>query len=394
MAAKLRVCHIITKLELGGAQQNTLYTVGHLPRDQYDPTLVTGVGGMLDDEARTLTFPIYFVPSLIRSIHPLKDVLATIALYQKLREIQPHIVHTHSSKAGILGRIAAYLAGVPIIIHTFHGFGFTPTQRPLVRKAFILIEKFCALLSTHLIFVSQANQTEAEALGIGRSKSKSLIRSGIALQTPEGENLRKETAIPSEAWVITSVGNFKPQKNPLDLADIAIAVTQKDPAVHVCLLGDGPLRTAAEDRVKAHNASERIHFLGWRRDARAIVAQSDCFLLSSLWEGLPRALVEAFAAKRPAVAYAADGVRDILEDHQTGFLIPPGNTALAVEKLLWLKNHPKEATAMGAAGYARIQSEFDIDTMVRQQETLYQALYTSVPLKNYYEPLWDSHNTH
>jgi len=121
-----------------------------------------------------------------------------------------------------------------------------------------------------------------------------------------------------------------------------------------------------------------------------ILAESNCFLLTSLWEGLPRALVEAFVARLPAIAYSVGGVKDILRDGENGHLIPPGNFDMAAEKILWLANHPLEAVRMGGKGQATVSQEFDIDTMVRDQENLYQSLYEAVPLKNYYEPLWAS----
>src|ERR1700687_255312 len=142
-----RVAHIITQLELGGAQRNTLYTVGHLDSEHFEPLLICGRDGILDEEAKAGTWPTHFVRGLDRPVNPIKDTLALIAIYRLLRELKPHIVHTHSSKAGILGRIAADLAGVPVIIHTYHGFGFTPVQSRPVRRAFVMLEKFCARLS-------------------------------------------------------------------------------------------------------------------------------------------------------------------------------------------------------------------------------------------------------
>src|SRR5438552_2611359 len=158
---RLRAAHIITQLELGGAQRNTLYTLGHLAPKRFAPVLLCGRGGILDEETKGAAWATHFVRFLGRSVNPLKDPLAFLAIYRLLRQIKPHIVHTHSSKAGILGRVAAYLAGVPVIIHTFHGFGFTPEQSAPVRTFYVLLEKICARLSTHLIFVSKDNEEEA-----------------------------------------------------------------------------------------------------------------------------------------------------------------------------------------------------------------------------------------
>lgn len=385
---KLRVAHIITQLELGGAQRNTLYTVGHLNRDSYEPILITGPNGLLDEEAKAASWPTHFVRFLVRPIRPIKDVIAFVSIYRLLRRLKPHIVHTHSSKAGILGRIAAYFAGVPVILHTFHGFGFTPEQPSLVRRLFLFLERFCARLSTHLIFVSKDNEEEAQTLGIAGSRPHSLIRSGIVFEKPAAADIRKELNLPNEAWLVSTVGNFKPQKNPMDLARTAKAVLAQSADIHFLLVGDGEQRASLERYIGSEGIAQNVHLLGWRHDAPQILAASDCFLLTSLWEGLPRALVEAALAGLPSVAYSVNGVKDILIEGETGFPVPPHDTAAAAEKILWIKNHPAEARKFAQKARTRVENEFDIDKMVRQQEDLYQKLYEAVPLKNYYEPLW------
>jgi len=379
---------LITQLELGGAQRNTLYTLAHLDRERFEPSLICGMGGLLDPEATAGSWETTFIRRLVRPIRPVSDGLAILALYKKLRRLRPHIVHTHSSKAGILGRIAAYLAGVPVLIHTFHGFGFTPAQKVWVRWLYVTLERLCARISTHLIFVSQDNALEASQLGIPGRTPWTLIRSGISMKS-ERIPMPMPEGVPYDAWVVVSVGNFKPQKNPSDLLDVAAAVIEKDRSVHFLLIGDGELRAACETEAAARQLSSHIHFMGWRPDARRLVSEAKAFLLTSLWEGLPRALVEAFAESKPAVAYAVNGVKDILVDHETGFAVEPGNAQAAAEKLLWLKSHPTEAHRMGVNGRRRVEQEFDIDRMVRDQEALYEKLYKAVPLIAYYEKRWD-----
>jgi glycosyltransferase involved in cell wall biosynthesis len=382
--SRLKVCHLITQLELGGAQQNTLYTVRQLDRTRYDPFLVSGPGGMLDDDAQKGAWNTVFVQSLVRPIHPIKDIQALIHVYLLLRKARPHILHTHSSKAGILGRIAGYLAGVPVIVHTFHGFGFTPDQAPWMHRLFVGLEKFCARLSTHLIYVAKDNQDEARALGIGPGKPSSVIHSGIKMLPVQPISLRQELGLTPDAWMVVSVGNFKPQKNPLDLIRTAQALVAKAPNAHLIIVGDGPLRPDAEALAQALGIQANVHFLGWRRDAPAITAAADAFLLTSLWEGLPRALVEAATQNIPAVAYAVNGVKDILVDWETGYPVEPGQWTAAAEKLLWIKEHPMEARIRAEAAFYRVKEDFNIDRMVRAQESLYADLYDRVPLKEVY----------
>src|SRR5262245_19428064 len=200
---KLKVIHIITMLELGGAQGNTLFTVANLDKSKFEVGLITGPGGILDEEARNLTgVRVTFVPPLIRSVHPIKDALALFALTRILRKEKPDIVHTHSSKAGILGRLAAKMAGVPTIIHSIHGFGFNPYQKVLAQSVFVFLEKRMARFTTVLIAVAQENIKAGLRLGIGRPNLYRLIRSGVDIEkirqniiATDSEALQKELGI-------------------------------------------------------------------------------------------------------------------------------------------------------------------------------------------------------
>lgn len=384
MSTKLSVCHLITQLELGGAQQNTLYTVKNLDRNRFAPFLITGPGGMLDEDAQKGDWETIFVPSLVRPVNPIKDIQALVHIYRLLRAKRPQILHTHSSKAGILGRMAGYLAGVPVIIHTFHGFGFTPDQAKPVRALFVAMEKLCARLSTHGVYVAQDNEEEARALNIGPHTPHSVIRSGIKMLPVAAGNLRHELGLPHDAWVVISVGNFKPQKNPLDLVRTAQAMVAQDPQIHLAIVGDGPLRAETEALAESLHVKDHVHFMGWRRDAAALTASADAFLLTSRWEGLPRALVEAVTQRIPAVAYAVNGVNDILVADETGFPIEPGQWTVAADKVVWIKQHPLDARAMSERAYLRVRDDFNIDKMVRAQENLYVDLYDKVPLKDVY----------
>mgnify|MGYP001099214476 CR=1 FL=1 len=231
---KIRVAHIITKLELGGAQQNTLYTIEHLPRDKYEVILISGCGGILDEEAKTIPdIKLYFIPSLVREVNPFCDLCAFFALWRILRLLRPHIVHTHSSKAGILGRWAAWFSRYPIsdirypiIIHTFHGFGFNPYQKFSIKEIFIFLEQITALISTKLIAVSEENIRKGTGYFIGSKEKYVLIRSGIKIAQYENvqvdpEKKKRELGIEPEEKVVTMVSPFKPQKAPFDFVQMA-----------------------------------------------------------------------------------------------------------------------------------------------------------------------------
>ncbi|MBI4051597.1 MAG: glycosyltransferase family 4 protein [Elusimicrobia bacterium] len=376
---KIKVVHIITMLELGGAQQNTLYTLEHLDRTFFDPILITGPGGILDEEAKKNgSFKVYFIPSLIRAIHPLKDIRALWSLFKILRQENPDVVHTHSSKAGVLGRFAARLAGVPAILHTYHGFGFHGEQPFLLRRLLIGIEQLAARCSTRLIFVSRANQEMASRYRLSVLQKSVLIRSGIRLTEFPAKLLdsgkkKAELGVGMHKPLVISVGNLKPQKNPEDFILLAKIVHEKNPDSRFLFIGDGELRLRLEGTLLRYGLMGKCLFPGWRRDIPEILAASDLFVLTSLWEGLPRSLVEAMKTGLACVCYDADGVRDLIQDGENGYLIPRGNVPSMAEKVLALLENEPLRKQLGKKAAETIGSEFDIAEMVRQQERLYKA---------------------
>ncbi|HOW28836.1 MAG TPA: glycosyltransferase family 4 protein [Elusimicrobiota bacterium] len=375
---RIRVAHIVTLLEFGGAQQNTLHTVSHLNRDSFEPVLVCGRGAFLDSEIPKIGCPVHFVPSLVRPVRPWKDLAAFLQMRKILKRIKPDIVHTHSSKAGILGRWAAWSAGVPLIVHTFHGFGFNDEQKILSRFLFLWAERLTAPLTRCLIFVSEANRRTAERERIGDPGCHRIIRSGIPLKKYNSVVKTKQplSGLPVEEshQVVTTIGPFKPQKNLTDFLLMAETVRRKNARARFLIVGDGLLRPLLQKMIGEKGLTDIVHLVGWRRDVPDILARTDVFVLTSLWEGLPRALLEAMASGLPSVANDVDGVSDVLIDGQTGFLIPPHSPQRTAERVLELLDRPDEMMRMGHAARSHVGVDFDIDHMVLQQETLYKEL--------------------
>jgi glycosyltransferase involved in cell wall biosynthesis len=378
MTRRLKVAHIVTLLELGGAQQNTLYTLQSLDASRFEPVLLCGRGALLDKDVQDAPYPKYFINSLVRQVHPLRDLIALCEIFFVLKRVKPDIVHTHSSKAGILGRWAAKLAGVPVIIHSFHGFGFNREQKWWTRFGFVAAERATAKISRALIAVSRSNQSEALALGIGRPEQYRLIRSGIDVGLFQSmvrrPNAPDGIAVSAGQKLVTTIGPYKPQKNLGDFVQAAAAVHAKFPGARFLMVGDGALRGALEAQVARLGLSEVFLMPGWRRDIPHILMRTDIFVLTSLWEGLPRALVEAMAAGLPCVANAIDGVQDVVTDGVTGFMVPPKRPDLTAERISFLLQNPKFALQMGENARQAIGREFDIDDMVRAQETLYEEV--------------------
>jgi glycosyltransferase involved in cell wall biosynthesis len=327
----------------------------------------------------------------VREVRPLSDLRALLALTRIFRrEVKESrsrgenlIVHTHSSKAGILGRTAARLAGVPVVIHSIHGYGFHNRQSRTVRSFYIFLERIVARWTTHFIAVSQANIDLGVELGLFPPGGATLIRSGIDLESfrraaPRREGVRSALSVLPSEKLVGMVACFKPQKNPVDFVRLAAEVLKKAPATRFVLAGDGLLRPRVEEEIERRGLAGKVQLLGWRRDIADIIASLDVLVLTSLWEGLPRVFPQAMAAGRPIVAYRVDGAPEAVADGVNGYLVEPGDYRAAAEKVVGILGDDASAAALGAAGASRVE-EFDADLMVRRQEELYRRLAAAAP---------------
>lgn len=390
---KIKVIHMITKLELGGAQQNTMFTVAHLDREIFHPMLWSGPGGILTEDAeRNFGEDFKLVPHLFREISPKNDLLALLELrkmleQEKTKELgEPIVVHTHSSKAGILGRIAARLANVPVIVHTFHGFGFNDLQPKLVRGAYILAEKIAGAMTHGLVFVSRANMDKAAALKIGRPEQYRLIRSGINIsefrpRPIDRKSKRREMGVAETGKLVTMVACFKPQKNPVDFVRAASLALKQVPDAWFAVAGDGELRPEMEAATNQYGVKDRVKLLGWRKDIPEILWASDLLVLTSLWEGLPRVFPQAMAAELAIVATKVDGGPEAVINGQNGYLVPPRDYKSIADRVTELLKDDVRRESMGKKG-AELVEEWDISRMVRSQEELYKKLLREKTLWN------------
>jgi glycosyltransferase involved in cell wall biosynthesis len=378
------ICHIITKLEMGGAQKITLRTVAHLDRSKFHPILIVGgeVAELDADAIRISGAELYRVRSLVRAIRPLQDIKALFSLTRLLRRIRPVIVHTHSSKAGILGRWAARLAGVSVIVHSVHGFGFTPTQHPILKRFLILLERWASGFTQWVFTDSEANRQQGIALGLFTGDQSAMLPPGIDLHAIRAvridrDDKRRSLGLDPMRPLIGMVAPFKPQKSPLDFVRVASRVCRQRSDAHFVLVGDGELRQAVEEEIRRLGLVHSITLTGWRRDVPEIMKCLDVFLLTSEWEGLPRVYLEALSCGVPAVGTCVDGAAEVVIDGVNGFLKEPGDIEGLAGRVLWLLNHPEEAKVMGSQGMS-LSEKFDCYEVVRQQEHRYEWLLANM----------------
>ncbi|GAB4032763.1 MAG: glycosyltransferase family 4 protein [Elusimicrobiota bacterium] len=377
---KLKILHIITMLELGGAQGNTVYTVRNLDREKFSTVLAFGPGGILDDEVfKDSQIDYRICRKLKREISFLEDLGAFFEILSIIRKEKPDIVHTHSSKAGILGRWAARFAGVKVIIHTYHGFGFHDRQNFFVKNFYILLEKISSSFCAALIFVSRANMETARLSEIGRPSRYRLIRSGVKLDkyrlAQKDKKILESLPLKKSRLHVVTLGNLKAQKNPEDFIKTAKLVISKNSEISFLYLGGGERLEEFRSLVKKCEISENCFFTGWVKNPEKYLSACDIFILTSLWEGLPRSLVEAMSCGLAPVCYRTDGVTDILKDGENGFLVDQKDAVSMAARILRLAEDSNLLSSISAAAKSCDLTEFDIDKMVRKQEDLYLELY-------------------
>ncbi|CAN2040237.1 Glycosyltransferase family 4 protein [Candidatus Magnetomoraceae bacterium gMMP-15] len=379
---QIPVLNIITRMIIGGAQETPMLTADLIDKSQWAMDILsgpqTGPEGSLIEETRSRGISLKIEPMLVREINPLKDIIALFRLIRFIKKGKYKIVHTHSSKAGILGRWAAWLAGTPVIIHTVHGWGHNSRQHPLIRAFYILLEKLTLPITDRLIAVSPLDIQKGLSDGIGKQNDFVVIRSGIELERfghPKisRDKTRSSLGIPPHAFVIGSVTRLSPQKAPLDFIEAVGIIAKKNPNAWFVIVGDGPLRQDVERLANKLDLKDRLILTGLRRDIPELMAAFDIFVLSSLWEGLPRVLPQAMATGLPIVATNIDGNAEAVIDRLNGLLTPPSDPSALAQAIIEIMNDPEMADRMGAAGM-KCSHEFGAQKMTDEIEMLYKEL--------------------
>ncbi len=379
---RLRVAHVITRLCVGGAQENTFQTVRLADKTRFDVDLISGP--VIDPGEESIAarieaagIPIIWVPSLRRNISPWHDLIALIHLTRLFQTRRYDLVHTHTSKAGFLGRLAARLARVSMVVHTPHGNVFDGYFSRALTRVFIGLERFAARYTDILIELTPRGIQEHLDHNIGRTEQWRCVFSGIDCETfQEGrryrEQVRAEWNVTPEEVVVGGVGRLEPVKGFAYFVEAAQLVLETFPKTRFVLVGDGSEREVL--KTLARGLGDRFRFLGFRKDVPRVMSGLDILVVPSVNEGMGRVVLEAGAAGLPVVASAVGGIPDILLDGKTGILVPPKDSVALAEAIQRLIQDHALRFRMGADAMAYVTPRFSVDAMVIKIEELYEEL--------------------
>ena len=388
----MRITHVITRLVVGGAQENTLATIRGLQAVP-DLTLAlvsgptTGAEGSLEPVVRQFGIEFDLVPELVRPVHPVKDLLALRQLTRVFRRQQPTLVHTHSGKAGVLGRLAAARAGVPIILHHIHGPSFGPFQGPLANWVFLGAERYAARVTTHFVCSANAMTQRYLAAGIGRPEQYTRVFSGFDLRpflaATHDPAVRRELGLAPDAFVIGKVARIAPLKGHEDLLQAFRQLLPDCPRARLLFVGDGALRRKMEARAAGMGLRDKVVFTGLvAPDAvPRYLGIMDCLVHLSRREALSRALPQALAAGKPVIAYDFDGADEVCLDGRTGFLASMGDVAAVSRRLSQLAHDPGLGSQLGERGREFVRDNFSTDLLVERTLNLYRRLTADAATK-------------
>lgn len=377
MSRRLRVLEIIDRPFLGGGQVTVLNLARGLDRDAFEAVIACGGDGPLVEAAERAgirRIPVALGKS--RGAAPVGELASVLE-----REAFD-IVHTHGGIAGLYGRLAARRVRGPAVVHTLHGIHYLHYRNPLLKRGLVLLERGLSRNTDAVVVVSEADERRALELRLASREKLRLIRNGIAPPAlPAGfdRSVKKRELGFGAGPLVGAVSRLHRQKGLVHFVRAAALFGAIFPEAAVAVVGGGPLREGLEKEARRWGLGNRVHFLGERADAPEILAAFDVFVLPSLWEGLPYALIEAAAAGRPIIATAIDGVREVVRDGETGLLVPPAEPEALSRAVLRLLGDPGLAGKLGRAAGEAIPPRFGLDRMIRETAALYRELAAKRP---------------
>ncbi|HZC28328.1 MAG TPA: glycosyltransferase family 4 protein [Gaiellaceae bacterium] len=389
----VRVLRVIARLNMGGPALHVAYLTAGLAKRGYETTLVAGSLARGEDSmafvADELGIQVERLEELHREISPVRDAVAILRLARLIRRVRPHILHTHTAKAGAVGRLAALLAGdarPPIVVHTFHGHVLRGYFDPLRTAGFRLLERWLATKTTALVAVSPQVRDDLVRLGVARPEKFAIVRLGIELaervasSDGRGET-RRYLGILEGRFAVGWVGRMTAVKRGGDVLEGFKLLRERGVDATLCLVGDGPDRPHLERRAHELGIIRDTLFLGYQEDVGPLYGAFDALVLPSGNEGTPVSVIEALAAARPVVATKVGGVPDVVRDGEDGFLVSPGATDELADRLARLARDPELRERLGAAGRERVLPRYAVDRLVDDVDRLYRSLLEAAGLR-------------
>jgi glycosyltransferase involved in cell wall biosynthesis len=382
----VRVLRVIARLNMGGPTLHVSYLTKGLDERGYETTLVAGQLARGEDSmsyaAETLGIDVVQIPQLHRDLSPVYDPVAVKRLVAEIQRVRPHIVHTHTAKAGAVGRMAALLAGdakPPVVVHTFHGHVLRGYFDPVRTEFFRETEKFLARHTTRLIAVGPEVRDDLVELGVAPAEKFTVIRLGIDLESRVGDGsaggeLRRQFGIPAERFVVGWIGRMTGIKRVPDVLETFKRLLALGVDAQLVLVGDGPERDRLEEQAHELGIQKRTLFAGYQREISGYYDLFDAFLLPSRNEGTPVVAIESLAARTPVVATRVGGVPDVVRDGIDGYLAEVGDVDALAARLAELARDPELRARMGEAGREHVIPRYRISRLIDDVDALYREL--------------------
>jgi len=378
---KIKVLHIITRLDPGGSATNTIETVARLDPGRFEPFLISGrtkdMDGSIEDSLKNKNIQYVFFPDLQREIHPWKDLKVFIQLFHFIKTKNFDIVHTHSSKAGILGRWAAKCAGVPVVVHTPHGHIFYGYFSKFLTTIFIWIERLTARITDKIITLTNLGKEDHVAFKIGPPDKFVRIYSGIDVSPKHihpdlKEHLKKQWVLHEKHFIFGSVGRLDPIKGTSYLIDAMALVVKYHPKTQLLLVGDGTQREKLQKQCAALGLLGSVKFTGFQKDPAPFIEIMDVFVLASLNEGMGRVILEAMVYGKPIIATKVGGIPELVEDGKNGILVAARDADALSRAMIKLIEHRELREKMSQQSKAIVGDHFDLVKMVKDIECVYE----------------------
>jgi len=385
---RTRVLHVITRLIRGGADENTVFTVEGMDPDRYEAFILAGRGSEPEGFSPLVQACTTILPELVRDPHPLHDLVALWKLTRMMRRGRYDIVHTHTAKAGFLGRLAARWARVPHVVHTLHGVTFHDHVHPLVRAFYVWLERVAAPCCDVLISVGEDVKRKYLDEAIGRSDQYVTIPSGMdtapfreARERPECGRVpvRAHFGFTDDDVVVGMVSRLEPRKGYRFLFEAIARLAPDFPHLRALVVGEGDERRELERLAASRGIADRVRFAGYRADVAGAIAAFDVAVLTSLWEGLPRVLVQYSLLERPIVTFEVEGSREVVEDGASGYVVPLRDVDALVDRLRRLVANAELRAEFGRRARERVEGRWDVEIMVRRIAEVYEEVGSVLP---------------